>query len=121
LDVFSGQHKFDQPTFVVERPGRFQFAPAAALITAGGRLMLAVLERIVNDLGGTYLLTDTDSMHFVASKSGELVPCPGGPHRMRTGAPAIKAITWKQVDGICARLNRLNPYDRNVVEEILKI
>jgi hypothetical protein len=36
LDVFSGEHEFDQSTFVVEREGRFQFAPAAALITAGG-------------------------------------------------------------------------------------
>ena len=39
LNVFSGEYKFDQTTFVVERPGRWQFPPAAALITAGGRLM----------------------------------------------------------------------------------
>src|SRR5208282_1261616 len=37
------------------------------------------------------------------------------------GTPAIKAITWKQVDRICAKLNRLNPYDRSVVGEILKV
>jgi hypothetical protein len=121
LDVFSGEHEFEQPTFVVERPGKFQFPPAAALITAGGRLMLAVLERMIKDLGGTYLLTDTDSMLFVASERGEMVPCLGGPHRVANGTPAVKAITWKQVDGICAKLNNLNPYDRSVVGEILKI
>jgi len=121
LNVFSGEDKFEQPTFVVERPGKFQFAPAAALITAGGRLMLAILERMVRDLKGTYLLTDTDSMHFVAFKNGGLVPCPGGSHRMADGRSAIKAITWKQVDGICARLNRLNPYDQKVVADILKV
>ncbi len=121
LEVFSGEHEFDQPTLVVEREGRFQFAPAAALITAGGRLVLAILERMVEDLGGTYLLTDTDSMHFVASQNGALIPCPGGTHTSKNGTPVIKAITWKQVDEICTKLNRLNPYDKNVVAEILKI
>lgn len=106
---------------MVERPGKFQFPPAAALITAGGRLMLALLERMVNDLGGTYLLTDTDSMLFVASKRGGLVPCPGGEHKLANGTAAIKAITWKQVRAICARLNRLNPYNPTVIADILKI
>jgi hypothetical protein len=58
--------------------------------------MLAILERIIKDLGGSYLLADTDSMLFVASESGGLVPCPGGSHRMADGTSAIKAITWKQ-------------------------
>ena len=53
LYVFSGEHKFKQPAFAVERPGRFQFPPAAALITAGGRLMLAILEHLAKGLGGT--------------------------------------------------------------------
>ena len=106
---------------MVERPGKFQFPPAAALITAGGRLMLAILERMVKDLGGTYLLTDTDSMLFVASKGGGLIPCPGGPYNTANGTSAIKAITWKQVDEICAKLNRLNPYDQKVVADILKV
>jgi hypothetical protein len=121
LHVFSGERKFDQPASVVERPGKFQFPPAAALITAGGRLMLAILERMVKDLGGTYLLTDTDSMLFVASKRGGPVPCPGGTHKMTNGTPAIKAISWQQVNGICAKLNHLNPYDQRVVTEILKV
>jgi hypothetical protein len=121
LDVFSGEYKFDQTTFTVERPGRWQFPPAAALITAGGRLTLAILERMTKDLGGTYLLTDTDSMFFVASERGGLVPCPGGQHKLRDGKLAVKAITWKQVDRICAKLNSLNPYDRNIVADILKV
>src|SRR5262245_45186327 len=72
--------------------------PAAALITAGGRLMLAILERMVRDLGGTYLLTDTDSMFFIASEKGGFYPCPGGQYRLDDGTPAVKAITWRQVD-----------------------
>lgn len=121
LDVFSGEHKLVQTTRVVERPGRWQFPPAAALITAGGRLILAILERMVQERDGAYLLTDTDSMLFVASKQGGLVPCPGGHFKMPNGTPAIKAMTWKQVDEICSQLNRLNPYDQTVVGRMLKI
>jgi len=121
LVVFSGDHQHEETTVIVECPGRFQFSPAAALITAGGRLMLAILERLVQAQRGAYLLTDTDSMLFVASKNGELVPCPGGPHKMADGTPAIKAMTWKQVDTICTKLNRLNPYDPKVIADILKV
>ena len=121
LDVFSGEHHHRETTYVVERPGKWQFPPAAALITSGGRLMLAIMERMVEERNGTYLLTDTDSMLFVASKEGGLVPCPGGPHKMPDGAPAVMAITWDQVKEICEKLNTLNPYDPNVVGQILKI
>lgn len=121
LEVFSGETEFEQPTYTVERPGRWLFPPAAALITAGGRLMLTLLERMVERREGSYLLTDTDSMLFVASKTSKLIPCPGGQHKLSDGSPAIKTITWKQVEEICAELNSLNPYDRTVVGEILKI
>jgi hypothetical protein len=121
LDVFSGEQKFDQTTRVVERPGRWQFPPAAALITAGGRLILAILERMVKDRDGAYLLTDTDSMLFVAAQRGGFVPCPGGHFKMPDGTPAVKAMTWKQVKEICKKLNRLNPYDQTVVGRMLKI
>ena len=121
LEIFSGAHKFEQLSTVIEEPGRWHFPPAAALITAGGRLMLAILECLAEKKSGTYLLTDTDSMFFVASKTGGLIPCPGGPSRMPDGAPAVYAITWNQVEDICAKLNRLNPYDNSVVGQILKI
>jgi hypothetical protein len=121
LEVFSGEDHFDQTAFVVERPGRWQFPPAAALITAGGRLMLTILERMTKDLGGTYLLTDTDSMFFVASKRGGLFSCPGGQYKFPDGTPGVKAITWKEVEGICTKLNSLNPYDTNIVADILKV
>lgn len=121
LEVFSGDHAFTQKSCVVERPGRWQFPPAAALITAGGRLLLTVVERMLEKKQGAYLLTDTDSMLFIASENGGLVPCPGGLHEMADGTPAVKAMTWADVKEICATLNRLNPYDRSVVPEILKV
>jgi len=116
LDVFSGEHKFSQSTHVVERPGHWQFPPAAALITAGGRLILAIVEWLVTQRGGSYLLTDTDSMLIVASENGGPAPC-----SCCDGKQFINALTWKQVEDICALLNGLNPYDRNTVEDILKI
>jgi hypothetical protein len=83
--------------------------------------MLSILERMVRDLGGTYLLTDTDSMFFVASEKGGLYRCPGGQYKLEDGTPAVKAITWKQVDTLCEKLNSLNPYDPNIVSDILKV
>lgn len=120
LEVFSGEHKFEQLSHVIERPGRWHFPPAAALITAGGRLMLTILECLAEKNGGTYLLTDTDSMFFIASEAGGLIPCSGGTHRMPDGTPATYAMTWNQVETICETFNRLNPYD-TVVRQLLKI
>jgi len=116
LEVFSGEHKFNQTTFIFEKPGRWQFSPAAALITSGGRLVLAILERMVSNKGGTYLLTDTDSMLIVASKKGGNVPC-ACPCNKRE----VKALTWTDIEEFCSTLNRLNPYDKEAVQEILKI
>ena len=83
--------------------------------------MLAILQAMVEEEKGSYLLTDTDSLLFVSSRRGGMVPCPGGPHKTSTGVSAVKALTWKEVERICARLNSLNPYDKEVVENILKI
>src|SRR5262249_51106132 len=47
-------------------PGEYCFPPLAALITGGARLMLALLETCVTELGGTYAMEDTDSMAIVA-------------------------------------------------------
>lgn len=121
LKVYSGERRFEQPTFVEERPGRWHFPPAAALITAGGRLMLAILEHLVERRKGTYLLMDTDSILFVASKNGGRIPCPGGRHKTAKGTPAVRAMTWDEVEEICAEINHLNPYDPTRVSDILKI
>jgi hypothetical protein len=105
-----------------ESPGEFCFPPLASLITGGSHLLLALLERLVTDRGGTYAMEDTDSMAMVASKEGGLVACPGGPYPTEDGREAIRALTWAQVDEIVALVDQLNPYDREAVKEpILKI
>ena len=66
-----------------EVPGEFCFPPFASLITGAARLMLALLEKCVTDLGGTYAMEDTDSMAIVATERGGLVDCPGGDRRKK--------------------------------------
>jgi hypothetical protein len=105
-----------------EVPGEYCFPPLASLITGAGRLMLALLEHTVTEMGGTYAMEDTDSMAIVATKRGGLVPCPCGPHRLRDGREAIQALTWAQVAAIIERFAALNPYDRDAVRgSVLKI
>ena len=105
-----------------EAPGEYCFPPLASLITSGGHLLLALLERLVTDRGGTYAMEDTDSMAIVASQRGGLVACPGGPHKTKGGCEAIRALSWEQVAEIVAQFARLNPYDRGAVpHSILKV
>jgi hypothetical protein len=122
IKVFSGQESFPQMSNVLENQGRWYFPPIAALITAGGRLLLAILERCVTDAGGSYLFCDTDSLCIVASEGGDLVPCPGGAHKMPDDQQAIKALSWKGVRVIADKFTALNPYDPKAVPgSILKI
>ncbi len=104
-----------------ERPGEYCFPPMASLITAAARLMLALLERCVTDLGGTYAMEDTDSMAIVATQRSGLIECDGGTHR-KAGKPGIKALSWTQVAAIAKRFEALNPYDRTAIpSSVLKI
>ena len=122
LSVFSGEEVFEQTSDVVEKPGQWYCPPFAALIAAGGRLLLALLERTVTDAGGSYLFCDTDSMAIVASETGGFVPCVGGSHRLLDEREAIKALAWADVLAIVAQFEKLNPYDREAVREpMLKV
>ena len=112
--VFSGEHSHEQYVDTIEKPGEWYFPLIASLITGGGHLLLAMLERCVSDKGGHYLFCDTDSMCMVASRNGGWVACPNGPR--------IKALSWKDVEEIVGRFESLNCYDRSKVPgSILKI
>ena len=112
---------FDARVRSPETPGEYCFPPLAAWITGAARLVLALTERLVADRGGTYLAMDTDSIHIVASPRGGLVPCPGGPDRDAAGRPAIRALSWAEVDAVVAALDRLKPYGPDVRSALLKI
>ena len=89
--------------------------PIASLVTAGARLLLALAEKLVHDAGGEVAYCDTDSLIVIASKRGGLVPCTGGPYRMKDGRRAVRALSWRDVDHILHDLAALNVYDRSVV------
>jgi hypothetical protein len=103
-----------------ETAQEFCYPIIGATITGAARLMLAILEKLVTDAGGTWLFCDTDSMAIVADKNGSLIPCIGGPLTMPDGRQAVQALTYEQVDQIRETLNRLNPYDRDKILDILK-
>ena len=93
-----------------EDPGEYCFPPIAATITGSARLMLAILERLITDAGGTYAFCDTDSMAIIATENGDTTPCSGGPRTTPAGEPAVEALSWEQVDSIREKFTQLNPY-----------
>jgi hypothetical protein len=115
LKVFSGEESFETTSDVLEEPGDW-FAPhKAALITSGGRLLLAMLERCIADAGGTFLFCDTDSAAIVSAEGRQPIPMPNG-------ANPITALSRAEVEGIVDRFEDLNPYNREIVPgSILKI
>jgi hypothetical protein len=92
----SGEKKGTIASTYVEKPGAWYFPPVASLITSGGRLLLAMLEKSVDERGGSYLFCDTDSLCIVGSKKRSFVPCSGGKFRWKD-KPAIKALSLKDV------------------------
>src|ERR1700676_749910 len=115
ITVHSGEHIFEQlAPDTIEEPGRFYFPLLGALITSGGRLLLAMIERCVRDAGGTYLCCDTDALIIVASESGGAVQTPDG-------ASPVKALSWSEVEQIRSRFDSLSPYNPKIVPHLLRL
>ena len=115
IEVYSGEHVFKQPApDTIEQRGSFYFPLLGALITSGGRLLLAMIERCVQDAGGTYLCCDTDALIIVASKTGGTV-------RMPDGTSPVKALSWREVEQITRRFDSLSPYDPKIVPHLLRL
>lgn len=74
-----------------------------------------MLEKMVTDAGGSYLMCDTDSMAIVASENGGFVSCNGGKHRTTDGSDAVKALSWEEVRRIVGKFGKLNPYNPKIV------
>ncbi len=114
IAVYSGELvKKQLAPDTIEQPGRFYFPLLGALITSGGRLLLAMIERCVRDAGGTYLCCDTDALTVVASKKGGIVQLPDG--------ASIRALSWVEVDRIARRFDSLSPYNRKIVPHLLRL
>lgn len=120
VEVFSNRPKpFTSPTAAPETPGEFCFPPIAACITGAARLMLALVEALVVEAGGSWAMCDTDSMAIVANQSGGLIPCPGGAEQLPDDREAVRALSFDQIEAIRARFAILNPYDRSAVPDTI--
>jgi hypothetical protein len=93
-----------------EQPGKWFHPLIATLVAAGGRLLLASAMALVAERGGQFAFCDTDSLFIVATRGGELIPCPGGPHRTPDGQQAIRALPWDAVSEITERFTSLSAY-----------
>ena len=116
VNVFSGEESFETTSDVVEEPGKW-FAPhIGSLTTAGGRLLLAMLEKCIADAGGAFLFCDTDSAAIVATEQRMQIAMPDG-------AEPITALSWLEVQCIVDRFASLNPYSPKLVKDrsILKV
>ncbi len=111
IHVYSGEDDYIPPKriHVKEKQGHWYAPYLASLITAGGRLLLAMLEKSVRDAGGTHAWADTDALAIVSSKKGRSL-------RHIPGCKGIKALPWKTVEQITAKFEDLNPYEVKDVE-----
>jgi hypothetical protein len=109
VNVFSGEKNFPDASNVIENPGGWFFPPLASLITAGGRLLLAMTEACVQEKKGSYLFCDTDSLAVVSSKHG-------GPLRI-PGSKGLRILSWKRSARHWDKFESLNPYDRQIVKK----
>jgi hypothetical protein len=90
----------------VEEPGNFFNPLLATLITAGGRLLLALAMRLLADIGGTYAMCDTDSVFAAATIDGD-----PDPHAPDLPYVSVETLLLRVVQPFEA----LNPYDRAVI------
>ena len=97
---------------VDEDPHLWTFPPFSSLETAGGRLLLSMLEAHLRNEGGLWSSCNTDSATIVSSEAGGNVACPGGPLCLDDGTEAVRAVSWQAVERIAERFETLNPDPR---------
>jgi hypothetical protein len=97
-----------------ESPGPYARPHLAAAITAGVRLLLAMLEAHVTARGGAVVYCDTDSAMAPASPDGGFVPVRGGPARDDAGRQGIRLLTFAELDAVLEWFMPLSPVGRPV-------
>jgi hypothetical protein len=115
VTVWGPDDLFHTRTATPEDPGPYFFPPVAATLTAGARLMLAMLERAVTDAGGVYAFCDTDSMGIVTTPDPVPLPC-----LTPDGTDHITPLSPDTVLGILDRFDTLNPYQSELVPHLWK-
>lgn len=85
----------------IEKAGPWTFAPLGVTVTAGARLLLAVMDRMVGDLGGMVAYRDTDSSIIPASPAGGTLELPDG--------STIRELSDTEVAATVAAFDPLSP------------
>lgn len=106
-----GDEPLQDTTRYPEDPGPYCFPPVAAAITAGARLMLALIERAVRDAGGVHAFMDTDSIAIVATDTGGDIAC------TTTTGNSVRSLPHAKVTEILRRFEPLNPYGPDVIND----
>jgi hypothetical protein len=105
LEVHSGEDSFspDRRFQVKENQGHWYAPYLASLITSGGRLLLALLEKAVTKAGGTHAWAETDALAIVSSENGKSL-------RRVPGCKEVRALSWRQVQHIVDQFESLKRY-----------
>src|SRR5205085_1542994 len=96
-----------------EDAGPLACPPLAGLVTAGGRLLLAMVHRLVADRGGIVAACDTDGAHIVSTAEGGpvYIESRGADYYEGRRAEPVHALSWAEVAEIAGRFEALNPFD----------
>jgi hypothetical protein len=122
-----------------ETLGRFANPFIAPHVTAGGRLLLAIAEKLLQQRGCCVAWVATDSITVVTTQATAGVEAPSTPAgRAGVGAPSLPAgragvgekqlreqygirpATHEDIAYVQNAVNMLNPYPQNVVPQLLK-
>jgi hypothetical protein len=80
--------------------------------------MLGLLEKLVTDAGGTWVMRDTDSMAIVASPARGFVSADPMTSRTVSSEPVaetdIPVLSFDEVERVRARFEQLNPYSVDI-------
>ena len=86
-----------------EKPGKYAHPFVASLVTAGARLLLAMLQREVQTRNACLLWCNTDGMAIALEPVGS-----------EASEYGVRGIREEDLQAIIAEFNRLNPYDEPV-------
>ena len=65
-------------------------------------MWLAMVDRMVSDLGGAIVTRDTDGLAIVALPDGGSITLSDG--------TTVRALSWAQIDALLAPFDALNPF-----------
>jgi hypothetical protein len=121
----------DQTTYdaigETEHLGRFANPFIASHVTAGGRLLLAIAEKLLRQRGCCVAWVATDSMTVVTTQAAAGVY--GTPDWVKIPAPSeeqlrerygVRPATHEDIAYVQNAVNMLNPYPRDVIPQLLK-